>query len=89
MQALAGDRGSYAAPFLDGLSGRFVGLGAAIAAAGIVLLVAASRMATTAPVPGASPSPISLLLRPVPAGTPTMRPADVPAPPAAAFPPRA
>jgi hypothetical protein len=92
VQALAGERGSYAAPFLDGLSGRFVGLGAAVAIVGVALLAAARLIAapsgsTTAP--ASSPSPISLLLQPVPAATPTMRRADVPAPPAAAFPPSA
>jgi hypothetical protein len=91
MQALAGDRGSYAAPFLDGLTGRFVGLGAAIAVVGVALLVAARLIAvptapSTPPVPA---SPISVLLRPARAATPTTHPGAVQAPPAAALPPRA
>lgn len=87
LRAAAGDRGAYAAPFLDGISGRFTGTGALIAVIGLVLALAAGRMPkATAP---AAVRPFSPLLRSAPAGTPTMRPVDVPVRPGAAFPPRA
>ncbi len=95
LQALAGDRGSYAAPFLDGLTGRFVGLGAAVAVGGVALLAAARLIAVSPGLPStpsttaAPTNPISLLLRSAPAGTPTMHPGAAPTPPAGAFPPRA